>query len=349
MSFGRSKFVDRSPFIRYGTSSLLVAAAALFRFLLAAFVNRPISAPLFLAAIVFSTWLGGLRLGVYTSMLAGVILTYFFIQPAVGILETLYHILRFGLFVVEGSFVAWLIDRLRLSGDEIAGSREELQELAGQQRSVRDDEQKRIAREIHDELGQALTGLKLEIHVLRRQIKVPEIDVNASVVLSGLDSLSKQVDATIGTVRRISTELRPSVLDDFGLVAAIEWQAAEFGRKSGVKCAFRSNAESISIGSDASTAIFRIFQEALTNIARHAKATGVTVTIDHLNDSIHLCVEDNGSGIDVKKLKKLKSLGILGMRERARLIGAEITISQRKQGGTRVELFAPVRENNVSV
>lgn len=327
--------------MRYGVTSSFLATAALLRIGLAAVINRPISTPLFLAAIILSTWMGGLRLGIFASVVAGATLDYFFVQPRVGNLDIYDHVIRFLLFAVEGSLLSWLVDNLRLAGDEIIASQAELRELAEQHRSVRDAEQKRIAREIHDELGQSLTSLKLGIHLVRKKISALGGEASELPVLAEIDSLSKQVDGTIGTVRRIATELRPSILDDFGLVAAIEWQTGEFEKKSEIECIFTSNSPAIDLNPEASTAIFRIFQEALTNIARHAKASQVRVRIEHTDGQIKLAVDDNGAGINNEVMKKTRSLGLLGMRERARLINGDINVTNSKDGGTRVELIAP--------
>lgn len=342
MQFGRSRLIDSSPLERYGTATAFVLVAAVCRVGLGAIVNRPLSAPVFVVAIILSTWLGGIRLGIFASVVSSLILDYFFVQPVAGELDISDYAIRFFLFATEGWLLSWLIDKLRLSSDEITASREELRELAEQQRLVRDSELKRIAREIHDELGQSLTSLKLGIHLLKRKIEGYDDKGSRSVVLSEIDGLSKQVDTTIGAVRRIATELRPSILDDFGLVAAIEWQTNEFAKVSEMECIFSSNVPNIDLDADASTAMFRIFQEALTNIARHAEASRVWVRIDQRDDQIRLCVEDDGKGINAEKMKRTKSLGLLGMRERSRLIGGEITITDSKDGGTRVELVAPV-------
>ncbi|MGE3466247.1 MAG: histidine kinase [Pyrinomonadaceae bacterium] len=347
MQFGRSTLVNASPLVRYGVALSFLFIAGVFRLGLGAVVNRPISAPIFLAAIILSTWLGGLRLGIFASIVASLTLDYFFFQPFTGQLHINDHIVRFFLFAAEGALLSWLVDRLRLSTEEIIASREELRELAEQQRATQDSEKKRIAREIHDELGQDLTSLKLGIHLIRRKI-AGQTGSDDPHVLDEIDGLSRQVDSTIGTVRRIATDLRPSVLDDFGLVAAIEWQTTEFEKRSEIECVFTSNSAAIELDPDASTAIFRIFQEALTNVARHANATRVRIHIDHSNNGIHLSVEDNGKGIDASRMERVKSLGLLGMSERARLIGGEVTIAQAGSSGTRVELFAPVTPNGTN-
>ncbi len=342
IQFGRSTLVDASPLLRYGVASAFLLAATLMRIGMALIVNRPLSAPLFLAAIMLSTWLGGLRLGVFASVVAAATLDYFFAQPITGVLELRDHLLRFFLFSVEGALLSWLINKLRLASEEIIVSREELRELAEQQRLIRETEQKRIAREIHDELGQALTGLKLRIHLLKGRAGAKDIDQPDPALDGQLEEFAKEIDVTIGTVRRIATELRPSVLDDFGLVAAIEWQTNDFAERSGIDCMFRSNVDEIDIDPDASTGVFRILQEALTNILRHADATQVRVNFARHNDEIELTIEDNGRGIAPKASKQHRSLGLLGMKERTRLLGGEITFSTPKGGGTLVKLRVPV-------
>ncbi len=349
MQFGRSSLVISPVWVRYGVAIFLLATAAVLRLGLGLIVNRPLSAPLFLAAIIISTWLGGFRLGLFASILAAGTLDIFFARPLIGTLEAKDHIARFLLFSVEGSMLSWLIDKLRLASEAVVVSREELRELSDQQRSVRDAEQKRIAREIHDELGQELTGLKLRIHLLKRRV-VASIDGEASAEIeTEIDGLSKQVDYTIGSVRRIATDLRPSVLDDFGLVAAIDWQTKEFGERSGIECIFNSNVSTIDLDADSNTAVFRIFQEALTNVARHAKATRVRVKLELRGTAVSLSVLDNGAGIDKEVVKRRKSLGMLGMRERARLLGGNVTVDRLDGGGTRVELIAPLKNPALAI
>ena len=206
------------------------------------------------------------------------------------------------------------------------------------QQTLREEEQKRIARDIHDELGQMLTGLKLDIHLMRKKMDV----VSGNGISAALDDLSLHVDSTIGSVRRIASEIRPSILDDFGLIAALEWQAGDFERKAGIECSFASAIEGVDIDPEAGAAVFRIVQEALTNVARHADATKVEVTVSTVDDELCLNIKDNGRGIDLDRLSKKRTLGIIGMRERARLIGAILQIRGRSIGGTAVELAVPI-------
>jgi signal transduction histidine kinase len=340
MSIYRSKLANASWLLRYGIGTSLVAAAAFLRVGMTAFVTRPLSAPLFLSVIIFCVWTGGFRLGLYVSFLSGAVISYFFAQPAVGSLTPYDHVIRAGLFFAEGALVSWLMNKLRRASDELEQSREDLRDLSQRQQSERDAELKKIALEIHDELGEALTGLKLNIHFLKKMSMTEGSEEN---VEAGFDEVSNAVDKTIEKVRRISSELRPSILDDFGLVAALEWQVKEFSKKSGIICDFRSDSESIDFASDANTAVFRIVQEALTNIARHSGADKASVRIVRKNGDLWVEVEDNGKGIDPSTVVGPGSLGLLGMRERARSINGQLSVRPRQPlRGTTVELRLPL-------
>ena len=152
------------------------------------------------------------------------------------------------------------------------------------------------------------------------------------------------VTDTIRSVRRIATELRPGILDDLGLVAAIEWQTQDFEARTGVRCALTARLDAIDVGHDRATAVFRIFQEALTNVARHAHATSVDIRLAGEARSLVLVVRDNGRGITVDKASGATSLGLLGMRERALFLGGEVTIEGDRGGGTTVTLRVPLAD-----
>ena len=345
MEFARPEFFKNHPWAIYPLTVVLIAAAVGLTSLLWLVVDRPVSAPIFMGAIVVSTLLGGFRAGFFASVVGGLAFDYFFIQPFYEIGFARDDIFRWIFFVMEGSFVSWITEKLRVATEELASSREELRALSQHQQTLREEEQKRIARDIHDELGQMLTGLKLDIHLMRKKVDV----VNGNGMSAALDDLSAHVDSTIGSVRRIASEIRPSILDDFGLIAALEWQASEFERKAGVKCSFTSAIEGVEIDAEAGAAVFRIVQEALTNVARHADATKVEVSVSTLGDELCLNIKDNGRGIELDRLSKKRSLGIIGMRERARLIGAILQIRARSIGGTTVELAVPIDAREVEV
>lgn len=328
----------KSFLFRYGSAVLFVCVALLITNLVWALIVKPVGSPLFLGAIMLSAWLFGTRPGIFATIVAGFAIDYYLVTPFYEFTGSREEVLRLLLFVGEGTLLSWLISSRKIASEKIKSSQEQLLALSLHQQTMREAEQKRIALEIHDELGQALTGLKMDIHWLNRQISEAEGKVSKEMVSEKLGGILKMTDTTISSVRRIATELRPPVLDDFGLIAALEWQAREFERKTGVTCLFESDVEELNLNTESSTAVFRIFQETLTNITRHANASAVKVNFETLTDQIVMRVEDDGKGIDFDEIKNRKSLGLLGMNERARLIGGEIKIFNGVEGGTTVEL-----------
>jgi signal transduction histidine kinase len=202
--------------------------------------------------------------------------------------------------------------------------------------TVREEERGRIAREIHDELGQVLTGLKMDLSWLASRLLK-----NQKPLLKKTKSMSELVDATIQTVRKISSELRPGIPDDLGLSAAIEWQTQEFENRTGIKCRFISSREDFGLDKERSTAVFRLFQETLTNVARHAEATRVDIELEERAGHLILKVHDNGKGITRRQISHSKSLGLLGMRERALLFEGEVEIKGIRGKGTTVTVQIP--------
>jgi signal transduction histidine kinase len=230
-----------------------------------------------------------------------------------------------------------ITDRYRAAA-EIAQSREELRALAARLESVREEERTRIARELHDELGQALTGLKLDLAWLERRISRH----SQSELVDRCASLLGRLDEIMVSVRRIVTELRPSVLDQLGLADAIEWLAHDFATRTGLLMQLDIEAEH-TVPSDAmASAVFRMLQEALTNVAKHARATAVSVRLRVDADLLALDVADNGRGITREELRGAHSLGLLGLRERAIAWGGTVTIGANENGGTTVALRLPL-------
>jgi PAS domain S-box-containing protein len=227
---------------------------------------------------------------------------------------------------------------------ELEHSRQELRNLSTHQQTVREEERTRIAREIHDELGQTLTALKMDLAWLKNRLPAEMKPLNAK-----MQQMSKLADATIETVHRIATELRPGLLDDLGLAAAIEWQAADFQNRSGIACTAALAADDLELDRDLATALFRIFQETLTNIARHAGATRAEVRLERGEDRVVLTVADNGRGITRKQSEDGRAFGIIGMRERAHLWGGELSITGSRDGGTKVAVIIPLRPAKVAV
>ncbi len=230
-------------------------------------------------------------------------------------------------------------DRLqrRKTEEQLRKSHQQLRALSVYLQHIREDERIRISRQVHDELGQSLTGLKMDLYWLSSRVpkQLRELHDKAK-------SMSHHIDTTIQTVRRISTELRPGILDDLGLVAALEWQAHEFQKRTGIHCLVTSDIKAAILDEDLNTAFFRIFQETLTNIIRHAEATKVTVHLQKQRGHLTLHVHDNGRGITEAQITNTKSIGLLGMRERAALLGGKITITGAPGKGTTVLVRIPL-------
>ncbi|HJR78034.1 MAG TPA: PAS domain S-box protein [Nitrospiraceae bacterium] len=225
----------------------------------------------------------------------------------------------------------------RRAEEQLQHSQEQLRNLTGRLESIQEEERIRISREVHDKLGQDLTGVKLELAFLRDQLAEA-----GPAVLARIEALTKQVDGTMQSVRRIATELRPVVLDQLGLIAAIEWQAGEFQARTGITCTLNLYLRAVSLSITHSTGVFRIFQEILTNVARHAGASRVDISMQEHRGHLVLRVTDNGRGITDDQLSGSKSLGLLGMRERALLLGGETLIERNPDKGTTVKVRIPM-------
>ena len=221
--------------------------------------------------------------------------------------------------------------------EELRKSRDQLRALAARLQSVREEERTYIAREIHDELGQACTAIKMDLALIGRKLTKRQTKLQAKV-----NSAIQLVDSTIVTLRRIASELRPRTLDDLGLPAALEAQAQEFESRTGIHCSVILPPEPLRLDTDRSTAIFRIFQESLTNVARHAHATRVEARLQREKDRIVFQVFDNGTGFDPEVAKARKSLGLVGMQERALLLNGEFKTEGAPGSGTTMTLTIPL-------
>jgi len=203
---------------------------------------------------------------------------------------------------------------------------------------------------VHDELGQALTGLKMDLAWLEKKFAGADKLPSLRTLRLKTRRMPGVVDEIICTVRKIATELRPGVLDDLGLEAAIEWQIHDFQKRTGIRCELVSNLQDTRLSQDRATAAFRIFQETLTNIVRHASATRVKIKLEVSQGNLILDVQDNGRGVTTRELSGAKSLGLLGMRERAIMLDGEVTIHGRCGKGTtvgvRIPLVRPVETNS---
>jgi PAS domain S-box-containing protein len=234
-----------------------------------------------------------------------------------------------------------ITDRQR-AAEHLENSRAQLRALSGRLQSVREEERRRIAREIHDELGQILTGLKMELASLTRRLSPPDSNTDWKQIGERTKSINQLIDDAIQTVRKISTELRPGLLDTVGLAATIEWYAEEFQARTGINCHLSSLSKKTALDQERSIAVFRIFQEILTNVARHAQATNVDVALEEEGNDLVMIAQDNGRGVNAGELSNPKSLGVLGMRERATLLGGELNIRGIQGKGTTVTLRVPL-------
>jgi len=223
--------------------------------------------------------------------------------------------------------------------EELERSREELRNLSIHLQTVREEERTRVARKIHDELGQSLTALQMDMSWLKSRL--PPGNESIRKIAQNMSGL---VDSTIESVHNISTELRPSLLDDLGLPAAIEWQTADFQRRSGIRFRARISGSHQTIDQDLATTIFRIFQETLTNIARHSQATQGKVSFTQTATELCLEVTDNGVGVTRQQLDNPRSFGIIGMRERAHLWNGIVYVQNTQPSGTKVRVVIPFKQ-----
>jgi two-component system, NarL family, sensor histidine kinase UhpB len=218
-------------------------------------------------------------------------------------------------------------------------SRQQLERLADGLLIAREEERTTIAREIHDVLGQSLTALKMDTAWIGRRVLEAFPALRAKFA-----SMEALIDESIVSVRRIATDLRPGILDDLGLTAALEWQSQQFEQRAGIHCRLRASVGDAAIDPLVSTAMFRIFQEALTNVTRHSRASHVVATLEHRGTDLVLEVHDDGVGITREDASATRSIGLVGMRERAQLVGGTFSISGAAGGGTTVRVQIPQRE-----
>jgi signal transduction histidine kinase len=241
------------------------------------------------------------------------------------------------LYRKNAKLVREIIERKRIE-ESLKASKENLRALAAHLQTVREEEWIRIAREIHDELGQSLTGLKMDLMWIASRLLESQAALNDRA-----QSMSRLIDDSIESVRELTSRLRPQVLDQLGLTAAIDWQAEDFQRRSGIRCnvSMPRSAPASVLDRERSTAAFRIFQELLTNVARHANATRINVGVQPFDDAFILTVEDNGKGIEKDAVNSPNSLGLTGIRERALPFGGAVEIAGEPGKGTRVKVTIP--------
>ncbi len=241
---------------------------------------------------------------------------------------------------ILGNAVVRMKENLLQNMQVITENNELLRELTFHLQNIREEERASMAREVHDELGQQITCIKMDVSWLLKRIKTDDPQEQEK-----MKAIPELLDHTSTTVRKIATELRPSILDDFGLIDALEWQGREFEKRSGISVQFSSAvSETTTLGQSINTAIFRIYQESLTNVARHAAATSVAVNISLQDgDKLLLTITDNGKGFDVTGIGHKKTLGLLGMKERTTMIGGKYEITSNPGTGTTITVTAPIK------
>lgn len=227
----------------------------------------------------------------------------------------------------------------RQAEEELRESHDRLRELTAALESVREEERTRISRELHDELGQQLTALRMDVSWLASRLSPDQPGL-----VEKLNSMKATIDATVRSVRRISAELRPLVLNELGLVAATEWLVQDFAARSGIKTELDLDLDEHTLALDdrLATAMFRVLQESLTNVARHANASRVNVVLSGANGALVLKVQDDGKGIAPGEERKSGSFGLLGMRERVQALGGQVTLRSSPGEGTTVEVSVPL-------
>jgi signal transduction histidine kinase len=233
-----------------------------------------------------------------------------------------------------------LESRVRERTAELADSREQLRILHERLHVAREEERAQVAREIHDELGQSLTVFRMDLSWLMKRL-----DRGQNELLDKIHAMLKHVDAMVQNVRKIAVELRPALLDDFGIAAAIELQTETFQVRTGIRYQLTVNPEAIVLDKNCSIVIFRIFQEALTNIVRHANATEVQIRFQEEEDQVVLEIRDNGTGIAPDRIADPSAFGLLSMKERAHSVGGKLEINRNPEQGTCVTLVIPKGES----
>ncbi|RYF95986.1 MAG: PAS domain-containing sensor histidine kinase, partial [Chitinophagaceae bacterium] len=235
------------------------------------------------------------------------------------------------------AFIRDITERKR-EGERLRESYEEIRRLASHLQDVREEERLIISREIHDQLGQQLTIMKMDINWLKKRTMLAVNDATKEK----MDELNLMMDDMIKTVRKIATDLRPSLLDDLGLGAALEWHLSEFEKRAGIDVHYEGLPQELPLSVTIKTGLFRIVQESLTNVARYAKAKKVLVTLKHIDDILSLTIRDDGVGFDPAELATKKSFGIVGMRERSAMMSGKYSILSSPGQGTTVKVIVPL-------
>jgi two-component system sensor histidine kinase UhpB len=240
------------------------------------------------------------------------------------------------------------ITRQKNAEEQLTRSLNNLRALSAHLQAVREEERAKIARELHDDLGQMLTALQIDLSLLSQKLSEPSASVHPQKLIQEIDAMCSMADQTIQSLHRIATELRPAVLDHLDLKEALEWQAFEFQAHSKIECDFVSNVKTIDMDRDSATALFRIVQETLSNVEWHSRATRVAIKLEEEDNHLTIEISDNGRGIVEEEIADRKSLGLLGIKERAALLGGDLSISGVPGQGTRVRVRVLLKRKTAS-
>jgi len=297
---------------------------------------------LYLIVVMFVSRRDGLFSSVGVSLIAAFCLSYFFLPlfPSLKA-KNPFDIVATVAFLITAWVIAGMVGRLTQRTLALGEANDRLRSLSASLQRAREQESARIAREIHDQLGSTLTGLRWDLEGLERSLSDLSAPYDPDELKRKIAAMMRLTDQTVDTVRRIASELRPSILDDLGLVEAVAWQAQRFQARTGIICRVECFLESVDLSSDQSTAVFRILQEVLTNVLRHAEATQVDIVMEYLDGSFVVTITDNGRGITQDQKTRSSSSGLWGMRERALMVGGSIDVAGEKGKWTRVTVSIP--------
>jgi signal transduction histidine kinase len=327
---------------RYGVAVVSVSAALVCSWWMDMYlVGSPVS--LFLCAVMFSAWFGGLNPGLLATALSVLAFKYYFADPEYSLALDTEEIPRLLIFALAALFVGLLsasqriaTESLRHARDELDGAVQQLHVLSRRLFQIQEDERRHLARELHDQMGQALTALKIDLQATQRLEERTDIVRRLDDSIAALERLLQQA-------RQLSLELRPPLLDDLGLVPALRWYLDQQAQRAGLRVEFFADPALERVDAAIETACFRVAQEALTNVVRHARAQTVSVELHRTAEALHLMVRDNGIGFDVVTAQQGASMGLHGMRERVALVGGELDCKSAPGRGTEVHAFFPVQ------